>query len=76
MPLVSCPVCEKQISKRAHACPGCGEPDPLHHLPNQNLCRWCFGYWCWLEQRMQHGSMFCLWSLNHCAISSIQTVVG
>lgn len=32
MPLVSCPVCEKQISKRAHTCPGCGEPDPLHHL--------------------------------------------
>ncbi|MCA0935645.1 hypothetical protein LCL85_08800 [Vibrio alginolyticus] len=32
MPLVPCPVCEKEISKRAHTCPGCGEPDPLHHV--------------------------------------------
>lgn len=32
MPLVACPVCEKPISKRAHTCPCCGEPDPLNHL--------------------------------------------
>lgn len=37
MPLVACPVCEKKISKRAHACPGCGEPDPLHHLAKSSL---------------------------------------
>ncbi len=32
MPLVPCPICEKAISKRAHTCPQCGEPDPLNHL--------------------------------------------
>lgn len=37
MPLIPCPVCEKQISKRAHTCPGCGEPDPLHHLAKSKL---------------------------------------
>ncbi|GLT14414.1 hypothetical protein [Vibrio algivorus] len=30
MPLAQCPICEKSISKRAYACPGCGEPDPFH----------------------------------------------
>ncbi|WP_182036762.1 hypothetical protein [Vibrio diabolicus] len=42
MPLVSCPVCEKQISKRAHACPGCGEPDPLHHLAKSKFMSMVF----------------------------------
>lgn len=32
MPLVACPVCEKPISKHAHTCPLCGEPDPLNHV--------------------------------------------
>ncbi len=32
MPLVPCPICEKPISKRAHTCPECGEPDPLNHV--------------------------------------------
>ncbi|MFV0574103.1 MAG: hypothetical protein ACK5NC_01570 [Vibrio sp.] len=36
MPLVQCPVCEKQISKRALACPGCGEPDPFHRTMIRN----------------------------------------
>ncbi len=31
MPLVACPVCEKDVSKRAHTCPGCGEPDPSRY---------------------------------------------
>lgn len=30
MPLAQCPVCEKPISKRAYACPNCGEPDPFN----------------------------------------------
>ncbi|OEF27448.1 hypothetical protein [Vibrio rumoiensis] len=30
MPLASCPTCEKQISKKAVMCPGCGEPDPFN----------------------------------------------
>ncbi len=42
MPLVSCPVCEKQISKRAHTCPGCGEPDPLHHLAKSKFISMVF----------------------------------
>ncbi|SKA60063.1 hypothetical protein [Enterovibrio nigricans] len=40
MPLIACPVCEKQVSKRALACPGCGEPDPSrHHTRNTWLGR-------------------------------------
>ena len=42
MPLVACPVCEKQISKRAHACPRCGEPDPLNHLAKSKLFSFVF----------------------------------
>ncbi|MCF7354875.1 hypothetical protein [Vibrio sp. CK2-1] len=30
MPLAQCPICDKSISKRAHACPSCGEPDPFN----------------------------------------------
>ncbi|MDF2155927.1 hypothetical protein [Vibrio sp. CAU 1672] len=37
MPLVACPVCDKPISPRAHACPGCGEPDPLNHVVKAKL---------------------------------------
>ncbi|AUW37782.1 hypothetical protein AL542_18320 [Grimontia hollisae] len=40
MPLVSCPVCEKQVSKHALSCPGCGEPDPAgYHTRNAWLSR-------------------------------------
>ncbi|MBE4165042.1 hypothetical protein CGJ37_21890 [Vibrio parahaemolyticus] len=57
MPLVSCPVCEKQISKRAHTCPGCGEPDPLHHLAKSKFISMVFwtlvlvgaGYFAWFH---------------------------
>ncbi|EPW6853728.1 hypothetical protein ACWOVA_003948 [Vibrio parahaemolyticus] len=57
MPLVSCPVCEKQISKRAHTCPGCGEPDPLHHLAKSKFISMIFwtlvlvgaGYFAWFH---------------------------
>ncbi|HHC7101443.1 TPA: hypothetical protein ACN341_000021 [Vibrio parahaemolyticus] len=57
MPLVSCPVCEKQISKRAHTCPGCGEPDPLHHLAKSKFISMVFwtlvlvgaGYFAWFR---------------------------
>ncbi|AEX21238.1 MULTISPECIES: hypothetical protein [Vibrio] len=42
MPLVACPVCEKQISKRAHTCPGCGEPDPLNHLAKSKFISMVF----------------------------------
>lgn len=42
MPLVACPVCEKQISKRAHTCPGCGEPDPLNHLAKSKFLSFIF----------------------------------
>ncbi|MBE4319925.1 hypothetical protein [Vibrio parahaemolyticus] len=57
MPLVSCPVCEKQISKRAHICPGCGEPDPLHHLAKSKFISMVFwtlvlvgaGYFAWFH---------------------------
>ncbi|MBC8663692.1 hypothetical protein H1X87_20235 [Vibrio parahaemolyticus] len=57
MPLVSCPVCEKQISKRAHTCPGCGEPDPLHHLAKSkfiSMVSWTLvlvgtGYFAWFH---------------------------
>lgn len=45
MPLVACPVCEKQISKRAHTCPGCGEPDPLNHLAKSKFISMVFGCW-------------------------------
>ncbi|RXJ74541.1 hypothetical protein CS022_02915 [Veronia nyctiphanis] len=38
MPLVTCPVCESQVSKKAHACPKCGEPDPVnYHATNRWL---------------------------------------
>ncbi|MFD2178148.1 hypothetical protein [Veronia pacifica] len=38
MPLVSCPVCEASVSKKAHACPKCGEPDPVsYHARNRWL---------------------------------------
>ncbi|GEM74715.1 hypothetical protein [Vibrio sagamiensis] len=55
MPLIACPVCEKQISKRAHTCPGCGEPDPLNHLAKSKLLSFifwsivlfCLGYISW-----------------------------
>ncbi|CAH1588179.1 hypothetical protein [Vibrio rotiferianus] len=55
MPLVACPVCERQISKRAHSCPGCGEPDPLNHLAKSkfmSMTLWLaaligFGYAFW-----------------------------
>ncbi|MGQ4498064.1 hypothetical protein ACUIA4_05165 [Vibrio parahaemolyticus] len=57
MPLVSCPVCEKQISKRAHTCPGCGEPAPLHHLAKSKFISMVFwtlvlvgaGYFAWFH---------------------------
>ncbi|EGR2771906.1 TPA: hypothetical protein ACMDOR_003184 [Vibrio parahaemolyticus] len=57
MPLVSCPVCEKQISKRAHTCLGCGEPDPLHHLAKSKFISMVFwtlvlvgaGYFAWFH---------------------------
>ncbi|ATI45895.1 hypothetical protein [Vibrio parahaemolyticus] len=57
MPLVSCPLCEKQISKRAHTCPGCGEPDPLHHLAKSKFISMVFwtlvlvgaGYFAWFH---------------------------
>ncbi|EGQ8415510.1 hypothetical protein F2K61_20030 [Vibrio parahaemolyticus] len=57
MPLVSCPVCEKQISKRAHTCPGCGEPDPLYHLAKSKFISMVFwtlvlvgaGYFAWFH---------------------------
>lgn len=57
MPLVSCPVCEKQISKRAHTCPGCGEPNPLHHLAKSKFISMVFwtlvlvgaGYFAWFH---------------------------
>ncbi|WP_087018286.1 hypothetical protein [Thaumasiovibrio subtropicus] len=40
MPLVACPVCEKDVSKRAHNCPHCGEPDPArYHTRNAWLGR-------------------------------------
>ncbi|WP_322803751.1 hypothetical protein SO574_03750 [Vibrio alfacsensis] len=42
MPLVACPVCEKQISKRAHTCPSCGEPDPLNHLAKSKFVSFVF----------------------------------
>ena len=42
MPLVACPVCEKQISKRAHTCPGCGEPDPLNYLAKSKFLSFIF----------------------------------
>ena len=42
MPLVACPVCEKQISKRAHTCPGCGEPDPLNPLAKSKFLSFIF----------------------------------
>ena len=55
MPLVACPVCEKQISKRAHTCPGWGEPDPLNHLAKSKFLSMIFwavvlvgaGYFAW-----------------------------
>lgn len=30
--LMDCPVCEWSISKHAHFCPNCGEPDPSNRL--------------------------------------------
>ena len=40
MALVNCPVCDKSISKRAHTCPGCGEPDPLKHVAKSTMMTW------------------------------------
>lgn len=34
--LMDCPVCEWSISKHAHFCPNCGEPDPSNHLMRAN----------------------------------------
>ena len=36
MPLQACPLCEKDISKRAHTCPNCGEPDPFRYYSRKS----------------------------------------
>ncbi|EAS45459.1 hypothetical protein C9J48_07855 [Photobacterium profundum] len=36
MPLLACPTCEKLISKRAHSCPQCGEPDPFNYYSRKS----------------------------------------
>ncbi|MEC6796430.1 zinc ribbon domain-containing protein [Photobacterium sp. S4TG1] len=30
--LTDCPACEGAVSRRAHFCPHCGEPDPSRHM--------------------------------------------
>lgn len=30
--LMNCPVCDWKVSKAAHFCPNCGEPDPSNRL--------------------------------------------
>lgn len=30
--LTNCPACEGIVSRRAHFCPHCGEPDPSRHM--------------------------------------------
>ncbi|WP_223295683.1 hypothetical protein [Photobacterium leiognathi] len=30
--LTDCPACEGVVSRRAHFCPHCGEPDPSRHI--------------------------------------------
>ncbi|WP_238029205.1 MULTISPECIES: hypothetical protein [unclassified Photobacterium] len=30
--LTDCPACEGTVSRRAHFCPHCGEPDPSRHM--------------------------------------------
>lgn len=30
--LTHCPACEALVSRRAHFCPHCGEPDPSRHI--------------------------------------------
>lgn len=54
MPLVSCPTCEKQISKRAVSCPGCGEPDPF----NRQVISKLFGFVFWIVLIVAGGYAF------------------
>ncbi|KJG13976.1 hypothetical protein UB37_00445 [Photobacterium iliopiscarium] len=30
--LTDCPACDGTVSRRAHFCPHCGEPDPSRHM--------------------------------------------
>lgn len=55
MPLAQCPVCEKSISKRAYACPGCGEPDPF----NSEVKSKAFRFILWLVLIV--GGVYAFW---------------
>jgi len=37
--LIECPECERQVSEKAEACPGCGHPVGVD--PDTQICGWC-----------------------------------
>ncbi|PSW62268.1 hypothetical protein C0W54_08065 [Photobacterium kishitanii] len=36
--LTDCPACDGSVSRRAHFCPHCGEPDPSRHMQRTQWC--------------------------------------